>query len=135
MLSFISAIFLPQFATENADVTTAEKSAMVSVANIGQMLGSVLGGYLANVIGRQRTMLFLNNFGIVGWAMIAASFDYVVLISIGRFLCGFGIVTATVQVYLCEVSPADRRGMYCALGPLGIRNVFFLPVSVLGSVF
>ena len=71
---------------------------MVSIANIGQMLGSVLGGYLANVIGRQRTILLVNNFSIVGWAMIAASFDYVVLISIGRFLCGFGIVTATVQV-------------------------------------
>ena len=119
---------------------------MVSIANIGQMLGSIFGGYLANIIGRQRTILLVNNFGIVGWAMIAASFDYVVLISIGRFLCGFGIVTATVQVttqsrlsqfnsqppktllqfikvYLCEVSPVDRRGMYCALGPLGIRNV------------
>ena len=93
-----SAIFLPQFIVENANVSTAEKSAMVSIANIGQMLGSVLGGYLANIIGRQRTILLVNNFSIIGWAMIAASFDYVVLISIGRFLCGFGIVTATVQV-------------------------------------
>ena len=93
-----SAIFLPQFTAENANVTTAEKSAMVSIANIGQMLGSVLGGYLANIIGRQRTILLVNTFGIVGWTMIAASFDHVALISIGRFLCGFGIVTATVQV-------------------------------------
>ena len=93
-----SAIFLPQFTAENAIVTTAEKSAMVSIANIGQMLGSVLGGYLANIIGRQRTILLVNTFGIVGWTMIAASFDHVALISIGRFLCGFGIVTATVQV-------------------------------------
>ena len=97
-LSLNSAIFLPQFTVENASVTTAEKSLMVSIANIGQMLGSVLGGYLANIIGRQRTILLMNSFGIVGWAMIAASFDYVSLISIGRLLCGFGIVTATIQV-------------------------------------
>ena len=71
---------------------------MVSIANIGQMLGSVLGGYLANIIGRQRTILLMNNFSIAGWAMIAASFDHVAVISIGRFLCGFGVVTATIQV-------------------------------------
>ena len=28
-----------------------------------------------------------------------------------------------IEVYLCEVSPVNHRGMYCALGPLGIRNV------------
>ena len=119
-LSLNSAIFLPQFTVENASVTTAEKSLMVSIANIGQMLGSVLGGYLANIIGRQRTILLMNSFGIVGWAMIAASFDYVSLISIGRLLCGFGIVTATIQVILwCIYEILNPRG-----GLVSFRSIY-----------
>jgi MFS family permease len=71
---------------------------VVSITNIGQMLGSVLGGYLANAIGRKHTILAMNTFGTVGWAVISMSFDYVSIISLGRFLCGFGIVTSTIQV-------------------------------------
>ena len=71
---------------------------MASVVNIGQILGSVVSGYLANIFGRQRTMLIMNTSGIIGWMLIFVSFDSVVAISIGRFLCGFGIITSAIQV-------------------------------------
>ena len=87
---------------------------MASVVNIGQMIGSVVGGYLANIFGRQRTMLIMNTFGIIGWILIFVSFDNVAVISIGRFLCGFGNITSTIQVisrgvYYREKSAANQE--------------------------
>ena len=34
----------------------------------------------------------------------------------------FMFLTFIPQIYICEVSPLQRRGLYCAMGPLGIRS-------------
>lgn len=94
---------------------------VVSAVPIGALMGALLSGYFAKVLGRRRSirmtaLLFL--VGTLGAAM-APSIQFVLL---GRFIMGvaIGISAMVVPMYLGEVSPAKKRGTIIFLFQLAI---------------
>ena len=91
---------------------------------IGQVLGSLLGGGLANRIGRKRTCVLAAVGSTVGWAVLAASQSFWMLI-LGRIITGFFdcLSVAGGYMYVAEVTDTKLRGsfvnsliVFCGLG-------------------
>ena len=67
--------------------TEAASSWFASSLNIGQMVGSVLGGGLAHKLGRKRVCLIAAAASILSWVLLSSSFAFWMLI-LGRILTG-----------------------------------------------
>lgn len=100
-------------------LTTAQYSVFSSILTIGAMLGAILSGKIADLIGRRGAMGISQIFCISGWiAMIFA--EGARWLDIGRFVLGFGIglVSYAVPIYIAEITPKHVRGLLTALNPL-----------------
>lgn len=110
----------------------------VSSAILGCIMGVAVAGYVADKIGRKKTMLitaFLFAISALGCA-IAGSFTQLV---IARIIGGVGVGAASMlsPLYISEIAPAEKRGMLVSLYQLaivlGINIVFFFNYMVAGS--
>ena len=62
----------------------------VSITNVGEVLGCLLGGYLGGRFGPKKTTQASCVVVMVGWVAIAAS-PHLSLLVLGRFLTGVGV--------------------------------------------
>lgn len=83
----------------------------VSAVLFGTVAGSVIGGLVADMLGR-RVALFLSALLYALAAMAAATAGGPALFASARFLCGLaiGLISVIVPVYLAEVAPPHLRG-------------------------
>ncbi|GMH42012.1 hypothetical protein BSKO_09931 [Bryopsis sp. KO-2023] len=88
------------------------KESIVSVALLGAVGGSSLGGYVSDKFGRKKVLEVGDAFFIFG-AIVMAFSQNVPSIMIGRLLVGVGVglASVTVPVYIAECSPASKRAM------------------------
>ena len=63
---------------------------LVSITNVGEVLGCLLGGYLGGRYGPKKTTQASCVVVMVGWVAIAAS-PHLSLLILGRFLTGVGV--------------------------------------------
>ena len=93
--------------------TEATSSWFASSLVIGQILGSVLGGGLANKLGRKRTCMLAAMASSLGWALLAASQNSWMLV-VGRILVGFFdcLSLSGGYMYIAEVSETRLRGSF-----------------------
>ncbi|MCI9887883.1 sugar porter family MFS transporter [Micrococcales bacterium 31B] len=84
---------------------------VVSILIFGAALGAVIGGRLADRYGRRHNILLLAGVFIVGTLLCTLSPTWQVL-AVGRFILGLAVggASATVPVYLAEISPYEKRG-------------------------
>ncbi|KAI0176436.1 putative sugar transporter [Hypoxylon sp. FL1284] len=84
---------------------------VVSVYNIGCVVGAVTTGFFADACGRERTIALASTVFIAGALLQAASYT-IAQISIGRLILGLGVgaYSAGVPLYISEISPAHLRG-------------------------
>lgn len=93
-------------------------------------LGAIFGGFSSAVIGsrigRRRCLLFLTLPDILGWIIIAASFN-LYTVYVGRFLTGFASAgyIPSVLIYVAEISQPQHRGVLSAIT---------LPAIAMGSL-
>lgn len=108
--------------------TTLSWSLAVSAFAIGGPIGSVLGGYLANIKGRKGTMLLNTWIFLIGGSLMTIALDMYWLI-VARFIIGFasGIAMVVVPVYLGEIAPPTLRGT------LGTCTQFAIVIGILFS--
>jgi putative MFS transporter len=96
-------------------LTGAQAGVLGSSALAGMLLGGIIVGMLADIIGRKKALIFaVATFGLMGFAAgFAQSFGTLVVI---RFVQGFGLGAEVplVFTYLSEFLPARRRGMLTA---------------------
>lgn len=96
---------------EDLGMTAAIEGFVVSILIFGAAVGAAIGGLLSDRFGRRHNILMLAIVFIVGtlacvlapnWEMLAAA----------RFVLGLAVggASATVPVYLSEISPFERRG-------------------------
>jgi len=64
------AVFLGGNVTETEGMTTTEESWISSLAPLGALVGALPAGYVANLIGRKRLLLFLTIPYLLGWFLI-----------------------------------------------------------------
>src|SRR3954454_11596117 len=105
-----------------ADLHLTAFSEAVVVSSLlfpGAAFGALLGGKLADVLGRKGSLLVCAGLFLVG-ALICATAPNVYVMTVGRILLGFGVGAAATTCPLClaEMAPAHRRGRMVTINEL-----------------
>ncbi|MFG3103590.1 sugar porter family MFS transporter [Streptomyces sp. NPDC048182] len=98
-----------------------EQGSVVSVLLVGAAVGSTCAGTLADRLGRRRALGLVGVVFLLGTAVVTFAGGYGTLIA-GRVVLGLsvGAASATVPVYLSEISPTAVRGRLLTLNQLMI---------------
>ncbi|XP_002170330.4 proton myo-inositol cotransporter isoform X1 [Hydra vulgaris] len=117
------------------DLTNLMQEAIVSMALVGAIIGSLVSGILNNYYGRRPSMItggFLFTIGSVCMGVANGP----VLILVGRLFVGFGIglVSMAVPLYIAEAAPSNMRGKLVTINVLFITFGQFF-ASLLNGAF
>ena len=94
---------------------------------LGCALGALGGGWLADTIGRKRTMVVVGLvFAIT--SVLSGLAQSSITFSLARFLSGLAVGAASVvaPLYLAEISPPAMRGRFASLQQMGIVVGIFI---------
>ncbi|KAG6750555.1 hypothetical protein POTOM_045051 [Populus tomentosa] len=111
-------------------VIMSEYSVFGSRVTIGGMIGAILSGKMADLIGRRGTMWICQIVCMAGWLAIASAKN-AWCVDFGRFVVGvaIGILTYVVPVYISEITPKNLRGTFTSANQLlvccGFAVTFF----------
>lgn len=115
-----SAILVPQLEAEDSDiqVTKQQSSWIASLIVVAVPVGSLIGGFCMESIGRLNTIKLAAIPGFAGWTIIANAVNVEMLIA-GRLLTGLAAAlgTSPAIVYITEIARADLRGSLIASAP------------------
>src|SRR5580693_4429943 len=97
-------------------LSTIMEELVVSIVLIGAMAGGLVGGAVADKIGRRATLVWAGAIFIVGSVLAPLSPNVATLI-IARAIIGIGIgfTSVTAPVYVSELAPPQSRGMLIGL--------------------
>jgi SP family arabinose:H+ symporter-like MFS transporter len=109
------------FLKRDFQLTPWQLGLVVSSATIGCILGPILGGPLADWIGRKKTLTLtalVFGVGVVGTIVPSTAIEF----EIFRFVGGIGVGLACVvsPMYISEIAPADMRGRLVTLNQVAI---------------
>jgi MFS transporter, SP family, galactose:H+ symporter len=109
------------FLKKDFTLSTFALEVIVSGVLAGAAVGALLGGRMADLFGRKRLLIATAIIFAAGGIACAAATSPAILI-VGRIIVGLGIglASATVPVYISEVSPANARGWQVSLFQLAI---------------
>ena len=97
--------------TRDLALTAFTEGFVVSILIFGAAAGAFVGGALSDRYGRRHNILLLAIVFMVGTlgCVVAPNWE---ILSVFRFVLGLAVggASATVPVYLAEISPAERRG-------------------------
>ncbi|XP_030960059.1 sugar transporter ERD6-like 5 isoform X2 [Quercus lobata] len=102
-----------------------------SILTAGGIVGALVNGKLADVIGRRGTLWFSEIFSIAGWLAIAFAKNAWWL-DLGRLSLGFGngLIGYVVPIYIAEITPKNFRGRFTSANQLmiccGISLMYFI---------
>ncbi|KAK3200369.1 hypothetical protein Dsin_023784 [Dipteronia sinensis] len=101
---------------DDLGLSVAEYSVFGSIMSIGAMLGAVMSGWIADLMGRRGAMGISDIFCIMGWLAIIFS-KAAWLLDFGRLFigCGVGILSYVVPVYISEIAPKNLRGRFATV--------------------
>ncbi|KAI5777844.1 general substrate transporter [Geopyxis carbonaria] len=93
------------------NISTSEKSLIVSILSAGTFFGALAGGNLADWIGRRLSIMIACVIFSVGVVLQVAS-TAIPLLVVGRVIAGLGVglVSAIVIMYMSEIAPKAIRG-------------------------
>ncbi|EGW33325.1 uncharacterized protein SPAPADRAFT_60662 [Spathaspora passalidarum NRRL Y-27907] len=105
----------------NKILTSGEKELITSATSLGALLGAIVGGILANLIGRRMVLLGSNVIFVVGTIIQLVAHTVWTMIA-GRFVLGWGVGIGSfiAPLMLSELAPAKYRGR------LIVTNVMFI---------
>ena len=104
---------------------------VVSSALWGTVVGALVGGWIADRIGRKRTLCTVGALYFIS-ALWSALADGPVALMLARLIGGFGVGISTIAapVYIAEIAPAEHRGRMTALFQF---NIVFGVLAALAS--
>ncbi|KAF2307132.1 hypothetical protein GH714_025000 [Hevea brasiliensis] len=115
-------------------LSLAEYSLFGSILTIGGLMGALLCGKMADLIGRKGAIWISDALCLIGW--LAITFSKVAWsLDLGRLLVGIGIgiLSYVIPIYVAEITPKNFRGAFALLIALmmgsGISVTF-----IIGSV-
>nr|XP_023872458.1 sugar transporter ERD6-like 5 isoform X1 [Quercus suber] len=120
---------------EDLDLSTASYSVFGSILTIGGVIGGLISGKMADLIGRRGAMWFSELFIFAGWLAIAFA-KTAFWLDFGRLLVGFGIgvICYVVPVYIAEITPKNLRGQFTSANQLilcsGLSLIYFIGNAV-----
>ncbi|KUJ06374.1 hexose transporter HXT13 [Mollisia scopiformis] len=123
--------FLDRFG-QNGKFSAARQGTIVGLLCIGTLFGCLFSGWLADKIGRKKTICFSAFFYIIGVVIEITSQRQWVQFAMGRFTAGLGIgaLSTSVPMYQSESVPKNIRGAmvssYQLLITLGIWTAYMV---------
>jgi len=104
------------FVKRSFALSTVAEELVVSIVLIGAMIGAIVGGAVADQIGRRATLVWAAVIFIVGSLLAPLAPNAAVLI-LARAIIGLGIgfTSVTAPVYVSELAPPQSRGMLIGL--------------------
>jgi SP family galactose:H+ symporter-like MFS transporter len=104
------------FVRHTFSLSTRMEEATVSVVLVGAMLGAIVGGTVADRIGRRSTLLWGGAIFVAGSILAPLAANVATLI-IARAILGvaIGFTSVTAPVYVSELSPPRSRGLLIGL--------------------
>lgn len=113
------------------DISDEQIELVVSIAQIGSAIASLLSGPLQDKIGRKPTIILSDILFTLG-ALVMAVAPTIEVLMVGRLLVGFGVGIASlvVPVYLSEVSPQEMRGAVVAVDIMLITSGQLISASI-----
>lgn len=104
------------FVRQSFALTTRMQELVVSIVLVGAMLGAVVGGSVADRIGRRATLLWGGTLFILGSILALLSPNAITLIG-ARALLGLaiGFTSVTAPVFISELAPPQSRGRLISL--------------------
>ena len=102
------------FMTEDFGLSTGQQQLVTTAVVVGEVLGAVFGGALANRIGRKNSMLAVAA-TFAGFSLLSALAWSVPSLMVARFLLGLtiGVSVVVVPVFVAE-SAAPEYGVRCS---------------------
>ncbi|GLI82080.1 hypothetical protein PoHVEF18_010481 [Penicillium ochrochloron] len=93
-------------------IASSRRSLITSILSAGTFIGALLGGTVSENIGRRLTIMLSCLIFAIGVAVQVATVTVGGLVA-GRFVAGLGVggVSATVILYVSEISPRKVRGL------------------------
>jgi sugar porter (SP) family MFS transporter len=109
------------FVKHSFSLSTELEELVVSIVLIGAMAGALIGGAVADRIGRRATLVWASAIFIVG-SLLAPVSPNVMFLIIARAVIGAGIgfTSVTAPVYVSELAPPQSRGMLIGLYQLAL---------------
>ena len=103
------------------NLTASQHGLTISIALIGTVVGSLVGGIPADRLGRRTTLFGIALLYLVSALGSALATDWYVFL-LFRFLGGLGVGASSVAapLYISEVSPANSRGRMVAMFQINI---------------
>jgi len=104
------------FVRQSFALTTRVQELVVSIVLVGAMLGAIVGGSIADRIGRRATLLWGATLFILGSILAPLSPNALTLIA-ARALLGLaiGFTSVTAPVFISELAPPQSRGRLISL--------------------
>ncbi|MDF3309144.1 sugar porter family MFS transporter [Rhodococcus sp. T2V] len=96
---------------DDLQLTSFTEGLVVSILIFGAAIGALIGGRMSDRYGRRHNILVLAIIFMIGTLGCVLSPTWEIL-ALFRFVLGLAVggASATVPVYLAEISPAERRG-------------------------
>ncbi|XP_054804853.1 inositol transporter 1-like isoform X1 [Prosopis cineraria] len=112
---------------EEVNQSSFLQETIVSMALVGAIIGSALGGWINDEFGRKKATLIADIVFAFGSIVMALAPDPYVLI-FGRLLVGIGVgkASVTAPVYIAEAAPSEIRGGLVSINVLMITGGQFL---------
>ncbi|GJQ86901.1 hypothetical protein Trydic_g11773 [Trypoxylus dichotomus] len=103
------------------NITPSQESWIASLVPLGAAVSTFMSGYLADTIGRKRTLLVSGIPYIIGFTFLTFGSE-ILHFYVGRLLCGLGvgIIHTIIPIYIGEIAESSNRGT------LGCFLTFFL---------
>lgn len=121
VISGVIGFIVPQFGLNDWQL-----GLVVGAPTLGGIIASMSGAWLADVIGRRKTLLILALLFTVSAVASAFSPNYQVLV-LARFIGGLAFASLGVApMYIGEIAPREKRGMLVSVSQLNIVLGFSL---------
>lgn len=106
---------------DDLNLTSVSEAFVVSSLLFGAAFGALMGGRVADALGRKKSLM-LCAILFLGGALGTATAPNVELMVLARVVLGLavGAASATVPLFLAEMAPADRRGRIVTINELMI---------------
>ncbi|KAK9323043.1 general substrate transporter [Lipomyces orientalis] len=104
-------------------ITSSEKELITSATSLGALLGGIIAGTLADILGRKWVTIGANTLFVVGAGIQTGAHTVWTMIG-GRFVMGWGVGIASLiaPLYISEMAPARFRGRLVILNVLAITG-------------
>ncbi|GMN25134.1 hypothetical protein TIFTF001_000828 [Ficus carica] len=116
---------------KDLDLSVADYSVFGSIVTVGGMIGALVNGKLADLLGRRVTMWLSEVLSTAGWTAIALG-KTAWWLDVGRLLLGLGyaLICYVVPIYIAEITPKNIRGRFTSAYQLmtccGISLMYFV---------